>query len=72
LLFKLQQLGIEGQPVDWVSNYLIDRRQRVFIGQSQSQCKTITSGTCATGFSFWHIIVFNLCKWYNWHFAKYH
>jgi len=37
-------LGIEGQPVDWVSNYLKDRRQRVFIGQSQSQFKTITSG----------------------------
>ena len=52
MLFKLQQLGIEGQPVDWVSNYLIDRRQRVFIGQSQSQCKTITSGTCDPGFSF--------------------
>mgnify|MGYP000014711068 CR=1 FL=1 len=44
LLFKLQSLGIEGQPVDWVSNYLKDRRQRVFIGQSQSQFKTITSG----------------------------
>jgi len=37
-------LGIEGQPVDWVSNYLKDRRQCVFIGQSQSQFKTITSG----------------------------
>ena len=44
LLFKLQQLGIEGQPFDWGFNYLKDRRQRVFIGQSQSQFQTITSG----------------------------
>ena len=44
LLFKLQNLGIEGQLFDWVSNYLKDRRQRVFIGQSQSQFRNITSG----------------------------
>jgi len=44
LLFKLQQLGIEGQPFDWGFNYLKDRRQRVFIGQSQSQFKTIPFG----------------------------
>ena len=44
ILFKLQQLGTKGHHFDWVSNYLKDRRQRVFIAQSQSQFRNITSG----------------------------
>ena len=37
-------MGIVGKLFDWLSNYLKERRKRVFIGQSQSQFKTITSG----------------------------
>ena len=35
---------MEGKLLDWISNYLSNRQQRVFIGQSQSQLKNITAG----------------------------
>ena len=41
LLFKLQQLGIAGQLLKWIANYLEDRQQR---GQSYSRLKNISSG----------------------------
>lgn len=44
LLFKLSQLGIKGRILDWISNYLSNRSQRVFIGRSLSHPNMVTSG----------------------------
>ena len=44
LLFKLKQLGINGSLLCWISNYLENRKQRVFIGTSYSELKNTTAG----------------------------
>ena len=44
LLFKLKQLGIDGSVLYWISNYLENRKQRVFIGTSNSELKHTTAG----------------------------
>ena len=44
LLFKLKQLGINGSLLCWISNYLENRKQRVFIGTSYSEFKNTTAG----------------------------
>lgn len=43
-MLKLKQLGIEGSILNWLCNYLGNSQQRVFIGQSYSRSKCITSG----------------------------
>ena len=44
LLYKLKQLGIEGDLFTWLSSYLSDRQQRVVIGGSQSPLLPVRSG----------------------------
>ena len=44
LLYKLKQLGIEGDLFTWLSSYLSDRQQRVVIGGSQSLLLPVRSG----------------------------
>ena len=44
LLYKLKQLGMEGDLFTWLSSYLSDRQQRVVIGGSQSPLLPVRSG----------------------------
>lgn len=44
LLFKLRQHGINGNLLQWISHYLSNRQQRVFIGSSISSPKFTTAG----------------------------
>ena len=44
LLFKIRQLGIKGQLLCWIRNYLINRQQQVTIGQSRSRINLINAG----------------------------
>ncbi len=44
LLFKLRQNGISGVLVNWVSSYLQNRSQRVFVGSTLSDEKQINAG----------------------------
>jgi len=44
LLTKLKAYGIRGQILDWIEDFLTDRRQRVKIGCSNSDWSDILSG----------------------------
>lgn len=44
LLFKLRQNGIKGKLLDWISDYLSSRKQRVFINSASSFISIITAG----------------------------
>ena len=44
LLFKLRQNGIKGKILDWISNYLSSRKQRVLINSSMSDETTVGAG----------------------------
>lgn len=44
LLFKLEQIGIRGIPLELFRNYLTNRKQRVKIGNYSSQDSTISYG----------------------------
>ena len=44
LLFKLKKFGISGQLLEWISDYLSDRLQRVVINGKGSNWTAITSG----------------------------
>lgn len=44
LIFKLRQFGITGTLNDWLSSYLIGRKQRVFTGTEFSQDRTLGAG----------------------------
>ena len=44
LLSKLYHYGIRGTPFKWFENYLSNRTQFVKIGNTTSNCETITSG----------------------------
>ena len=44
LLFKLQQNGITGKLLNWISSYLSERKQRVFVGSSMSSPRVIKAG----------------------------
>jgi hypothetical protein len=44
LLFKLQQNGINGKLLNWISNYLSDRKQKVTLKSTISTPKCITAG----------------------------
>ena len=44
LLFKLKQNGIDSKLLSWISDYLSNRKQRVFIGNAKSDLKIITAG----------------------------
>jgi hypothetical protein len=44
LVFKLQQLGISGNVLQWISNYLTNRQQQVTIEAATSDTMSITAG----------------------------
>ena len=44
LLFKLQEHGITGKLLEWISNYLKNRHQRVTLRASKSAAKPIKAG----------------------------
>ena len=44
LLFKLRQNGIEGNILNWLSNYLSHRKQRVTLQSTASSLKPVTAG----------------------------
>ena len=41
LLFKLQQNGMTGKFLNWISSYLPERKQKVFVGSSMSSPRVI-------------------------------
>ena len=44
LLFKLKQNGKEGDFLEWISNYLEDRKQYVVLNSTNSEIKGVTAG----------------------------
>ena len=44
LLFKLKSIGISGKLLNWFSNYLADRKQRVVINGNTSEFKLAEAG----------------------------
>ena len=44
LLFKLKQNGIEGDFLEWISNYLEERKQYVVLNSTNSEIKGVTGG----------------------------
>jgi hypothetical protein len=44
LLFKLKQYGIKDQLLSWVTDYLSERKQSVFIGSELSSILNISAG----------------------------
>ena len=44
LMFKVKQLGINGNVYNWVKNWLSNRKQRVVINGTASDWATVTSG----------------------------
>lgn len=44
LIFKLKQYGISGNLLNWLSHYLTNRNQKVFIGSSYSSTKFLNAG----------------------------
>ena len=45
LLLKLQSYGIDGKLLNWLKDYLDNRRQRVVVGNAMSQWLEVVSGT---------------------------
>ena len=44
LKFKLKPLGLEGELLQWVSDYLSDRKQKVVIRNCLSSLKAVNAG----------------------------
>ena len=44
LLFKLSQYGIGGNIINWITSYLQNRTQKVFVGSSFSNAKQVHAG----------------------------
>jgi len=44
LIIKLQSYGIRGRALDWIENFLTDRRQRVLVQGSKSNWARVLSG----------------------------
>ena len=45
LIFKLRQYGIDGDLLNWISDYLHDRKQRVVIRSCMSDFKRVPQGS---------------------------
>ena len=44
LLVKLQGYGIQGKVLDWIQEFLTERKQRIVINGSESEWSDVTSG----------------------------
>ena len=44
LIFKLKQLGLEGELLQWISDYLNDRKQKVVIRDCSSSLRRVNAG----------------------------
>ena len=44
LLCKLEYYGISGQTLNWITNFLYQRKQQVRVGDSLSTVTSVTSG----------------------------
>ena len=44
LIFKLRQNGMHGELLSWISDYLSQRKQKVFIGSSVSNFQFLSAG----------------------------
>ena len=44
LIFKLRQYGIDGDLLNWISDYSDDRKQRVFTRSCMSSFKRVNAG----------------------------
>ena len=44
MLYKLKMYGIEGNLLDWIKAFLLNRSQRVILGDTQSNWLPVTSG----------------------------
>ena len=44
LIFKFKQQKVRGPLLNWISNYLGNREQRVIVGQSYSDVKHVKAG----------------------------
>ena len=44
LIYKLNMLGIRGRLLNWIEDFLRNRRQRVVVNGSQSDWREVTSG----------------------------
>ena len=44
LIFKLKQLGIDGELLEWIANYLNNRQQRMVIKSCMSDYKSTNAG----------------------------
>ncbi len=44
LMFKVKQLGIDGTVHKWIENWVSNRKQRVVINGTASDCALVTSG----------------------------
>ena len=44
LIFKLKQNGIQGEFLEWISNYLSNRQQYIVLNSATSETKSVTAG----------------------------
>ena len=44
LLYKIEKLGIKGDLLNWIKNYLLDRKQKVIINGKESILLNINAG----------------------------
>ena len=64
LLAKLRALGIGGQVGSWLGSFLVDREQKVKVGDSLSKSETILSSV-PKGFDLRTIFISNFCNGYR-------
>ena len=43
LIFKLKQLGLEGELIQWIIDYLYDRKQKVVIRKCSSRLRRVNA-----------------------------
>ena len=44
LIFKLKQVGIEGELLQWINDYLSDRKQKAVIRNYSSSSRRVNAG----------------------------
>ena len=62
LLHKLDKMGIRGKPLNWVKQFLTDRRQRVVVDGETSDTVPVTSGVPQGSVRSWSYFIFSLYK----------